>query len=90
MTGSEQVEVRDSSAPTAAEEAFYANLGEAIRTRRIQLGMSQLQFGRAVGYAQPSVFSVESGHWRITVHMLLRIAEALDVSPFDLIEDGWR
>jgi transcriptional regulator with XRE-family HTH domain len=61
-------------------------LGERVRTRRIEIGMSQEKLAELVGLTFQQVQKYERGDNRIAVGRLLDIAEALDVPPGQLLE----
>jgi transcriptional regulator with XRE-family HTH domain len=54
--------------------------GERVRARRIQLGLTQGELARRVGFRQQSLGPIEKGKVRRTGY-LLELAEALNVSP---------
>jgi transcriptional regulator with XRE-family HTH domain len=56
-------------------------LGEAIRTRREEVGLSQERLGLESGIDRSYVGGVERGERNISFANLLRIARALDVNP---------
>ncbi len=59
---------------------------DRIRQRRIELNMSQEELAKKVGYAGKSVISkVENGERDIGQSMIIKYAEALDVSPVYLL-----
>ncbi|MBE1533055.1 helix-turn-helix domain-containing protein [Actinomadura algeriensis] len=54
-------------------------LGDAVRTRREELGLTQTQLGERVGLKQPAVARFEAGGTMPTIPMLERMAEALEL-----------
>jgi ribosome-binding protein aMBF1 (putative translation factor) len=52
-------------------------LGEAVRLRREELGMTQAQLAAAVGMQQPAIARFEAGGTMPTIVMLERLARAL-------------
>lgn len=52
--------------------------GELVRERREELGWSQAQLAAAAGTGQAVVSRIESGRLNPTVHMLGRLANAMD------------
>jgi len=60
-------------------------LGERIRTKRNELGLSQERFALESGIHWTYVGQVERGQKNLSLHSLLRIAEALGVTPESLV-----
>lgn len=56
-------------------------LGERIRRRRVELGMTQEQLGHSVGLSYQQIQKYERGASRIAVSKLLEIAGQLRVGP---------
>lgn len=59
-------------------------LGERVRSRRRELGMTQVEFARLLEVSQPNVSDIEHGRAGVSVERLLRIAEILQCGPSDL------
>ena len=67
-------------------DRFYALLGKRIKlARQRHIKLSQAALGRVIGMSRTSVVNIEQGRQRIQVHMIRQIADALHVSPADLI-----
>ncbi|MEV6163065.1 helix-turn-helix transcriptional regulator [Streptomyces sp. NPDC052052] len=65
----------------AYQEAGYAfALGQAVHDRRIELGLSQAELARRAGMTQPQISHIEGGDSVPTLHLLIRLAKALDAS----------
>ena len=62
-------------------------LGDAIRRRRNELGMSQEEFAEVVDCHRNFVGRIERGQQNPTVDTLVRIAKALDCSVRDILRD---
>lgn len=62
-------------------------LGDAIRRRRQELGMSQEQFAEVVDCHRNFVGRVERGQQNPTVDTLVRIAKALDCTVREIVND---
>lgn len=62
-------------------------LGDAIRRRRNELGISQEQFAEVVDCHRNFVGRVERGQQNPTVDTLVRIAKALDCTVRDIVND---
>ena len=67
------------------EPALLRALGEAITTRREELGLSQRALGLEAGVERNMLRGVEDGSRRATVITLARIAEALKVPISQLL-----
>jgi len=64
------------------------NVGERIRKRRIELGMSQTDLAIKMGYkTKSSICEVEKGGDNLTQNRIAKFAEALKVTPSYLM--GW-
>jgi transcriptional regulator with XRE-family HTH domain len=63
-----------------------ALIGERIRSRRIQVGMSQQELGKALGVTFQQVQKYEQGSNRVSYGGLLKIAEALECDVMQLFE----
>lgn len=61
-------------------------INEKIKNRRIELGMSQDELAKRVGYKnRSSINMIESGQTELRQSKILKIAEALSVSPSELM-----
>ncbi|MEU8616572.1 helix-turn-helix transcriptional regulator [Streptomyces sp. NPDC048623] len=70
--------LRDPEAGAAYEAArIRFELGNTVRERREELGMTQAQLARAAGLQQPAVARFEAGGTMPTLPMLERLAAAL-------------
>lgn len=67
------------------EEAVEAEIGERIRNRRAVLGMSQAELADRIGMSFQQVQKYERGANRIASSILVRVADALDCAPGDLL-----
>ncbi|MFD9941386.1 helix-turn-helix domain-containing protein [Nonomuraea sp. NPDC059023] len=54
-------------------------LGEAVRQRREELGLTQAELAERAGLKQPAVARFEAGGTMPTIPMLERLAQALEV-----------
>lgn len=61
-------------------------IGSAIRLRREALGLSQEELGYLAVLHRTYIGSVERGERNITLLGLLRIADALQLKPHELLE----
>lgn len=60
-------------------------LGQCIRRRRKELGLSQAQLGYRVDKDQQSIHKVEVGQFNPSYIYLLEIAKGLEISLSDLL-----
>ncbi len=61
----------------ASDEEFLANLGEAIREKRLALGLSQEELALKASVHRTYLSDIERGTRNITVGMLSQVAGAL-------------
>lgn len=64
---------------------LYSRIGEAIRGRRLELGMTQAELADALDFARTSIANIETGRQTIYVDTLYEIAKALDTVPATLV-----
>ena len=64
-----------------------AHVGARVRSRRIQLGISQTRLGKALGVSFQQVQKYERGFNRISASRLQAIASMLGVSPSYFFEN---
>lgn len=75
--------------PSRSKKHDYLRaLGQAVRTRREKLGMSQEAFGFAVGIHRTYIGGIERGERNPTVLTLLKLAEVLTTTPSRLLRDS--
>lgn len=67
---------------------FDAVLGKAIREARLAAGLTQGALASRVGVTTQQILKYELGANRVCVSRLVDIADALDMSPMDLIGAG--
>ena len=63
-------------------------LGERIRRRRRELGLSQSALGAKLGITFQQVQRYENGTNRVSAAMLVRLAEALAIAVTEILNDG--
>jgi transcriptional regulator with XRE-family HTH domain len=66
--------------------AHRRRLGNAIRKRRVGLGLSQEQLAERIDCHRNYVGNVERGEQNITIDMLVRFCRALGSSVLDIAE----
>lgn len=64
------------------------NPGLKIAERRSLKGWTQAELAAQAGMAQANLSNIEKGKRDLTVSTLLRVAEALEVKPSELIEEA--
>jgi transcriptional regulator with XRE-family HTH domain len=60
-------------------------IGQAIRTVRSLKGMSQTDLGTAAGVTFQQIQKYEKGANRLSVATLIKICQALEISPMEII-----
>lgn len=60
-------------------------IGERVRTLRRQRGMSQVELAQALGTFQTVISAVERGVRGLSLQQAVRLAQALKVSPDDIL-----
>jgi transcriptional regulator with XRE-family HTH domain len=69
------------------EGELQRTLGRNLRAYREARGLSQEAFADVVGVHRTYMGGIERGERNLTLRSVERIAEWLDVSPLDLLED---
>jgi transcriptional regulator with XRE-family HTH domain len=71
----------------AAIEGFYRQLGNAVRRRRIERGLTQGDVAARIvpAVTRASIANLELGHQRVLAHTLVQLSEILDVPVADLL-----
>ena len=62
-------------------------LGETIRAKRIEAGLSQEQLAEKSQLARNYIGNIERAEYKVTVETLARIAKALGMRVRDLVDD---
>jgi transcriptional regulator with XRE-family HTH domain len=68
-------------------DGFYRKIGENIRTKRKERGVSQEGLAKAVGLKRPSMSNIEKGRQNILLHTFYDIAEALNCPAHALLPE---
>jgi len=64
---------------------FQGILGGRIKVQRRKAGLTQVQLSELVEISRTALANIEVGNQRTSVFLLARLAEALKISPGDLI-----
>lgn len=67
------------------KKSVYEQIGQAVAHYRTKSEISQAALAAAIGLTRTSISNIEKGRQKMLVHTLLEIADALSVSPADLI-----
>ena len=73
-----------------APDSFYKKIGENIRAKRKERGLSQEGLAKAVGLKRPSISNIEKGRQNILLHTFCDIVDTLDSSPNELLPERIR
>lgn len=68
-------------------EDFYRVVGERIRDKRQERGLSQEGLAKAVGLKRPSMSNIENGRQNILLHTFFDIIETLDTNAGALLPE---
>ena len=69
------------------ESELRAAFGANVREQRRQLGLSQEQLAEACGLHRTYVGAIERGERNLSLLNIVRLADALSVTPADLLRD---
>jgi transcriptional regulator with XRE-family HTH domain len=69
------------------QESFYKRLGERIRRKRQDRGLSQESLAKAVGLKRPSMSNIEKGRQNLLLHTFCDIAEVLNADAGELLSE---
>jgi transcriptional regulator with XRE-family HTH domain len=62
--------------------------GQQLKTLRVGRGLSQEQLGLIAGLDRTYISGIERGVRNVSLINIFRIANALDISPYDLFRSG--
>jgi transcriptional regulator with XRE-family HTH domain len=71
-------------------DVFYKTIGENIRAKRKERGLSQEGLAKAVGLKRPSMSNIEKGRQNILLHTFCEIVETLDTTASALLPEPLR
>lgn len=72
----------------AAVNQLYEAIGRRIRDARQERELTQTDLARSLGMTRSSIANFEAGRQRVTVHLLLQIAEVLDAPVGGLLGEA--
>jgi transcriptional regulator with XRE-family HTH domain len=64
---------------------LYREIGTRIRNARLTADLTQMVLAHQAGLARTSITNIEKGNQQPTIHALWRIADAVGVSPCQLL-----
>lgn len=70
----------------ADPDRFLAAVGDCVRRRRSDVGLSQDELGHLSGLHRTYIGSVERGERNVTLASLVRISRALQLEPHELLK----
>src|SRR5437868_9910972 len=79
---------RDGADPSTDRGVFYRKVGERIRLKRKERGLSQEGLAKAIGLKRPSLSNIEKGRQNLLLHTLCDIADTLGSNANSLLSDG--
>ena len=68
-------------------EAIYTRFGRELRRVRRQKKMTQDDLAQRVNLGRTSIVNIESGRQRVHLHTFVALADALEVSPAELLPE---
>src|SRR5271170_857116 len=68
-------------------DGFYKKIGENIKVRRRERGLSQEGLAKSVGLKRPSLSNIEKGRQNILLHTFCDIVETLDCNANSLLPE---
>jgi transcriptional regulator with XRE-family HTH domain len=66
-------------------DQFYREFGRRVRSVRENAGITQAQLASAIGLTRSSVANLEAGRQKVLLHVLIVMAELLQVEPSELL-----
>lgn len=67
------------------DDVLYKHLGQLIRERRTELGLTQGEVAGRIGLTRTSVTNIERGTQAVNVATLFRMAEVLEMEVSELL-----
>jgi len=62
-------------------------LGSAIKEKRVEMGLSQMQLARRTQLTQPAVSAIEEGKKNLTLFTLIRLCKMLEIRSLDVTSE---
>lgn len=73
---------------STSERRFFRKLGQVIGRRREEVDLNQSQLARKLGEKPNTVNRWESGIYRPSAYDLVRLAQRLDTTPQQLLDEA--
>jgi transcriptional regulator with XRE-family HTH domain len=67
------------------ESELHRLIGDTLRRRRKQIGMTQTDLAEEIGLLRTSITNIEAGRQRAPLHVLYNICVALDIEVRDIL-----
>lgn len=83
---SESVDSLSSLSETDPVRSITEQFGDNVRKRRTDLGLSQAELAELAGLDRTYIGSVERGERNLSLTNIVRLAEALNCTPVDLMQ----
>jgi transcriptional regulator with XRE-family HTH domain len=71
----------------AVPETFYREVGQNVRMKREQLGLTQEALASQVALTRTSITNIEKGRQKLLLHTFVDIAHALNIEPALLLPE---
>jgi transcriptional regulator with XRE-family HTH domain len=66
--------------------SLHEKIGKRVRAARIELDLTQAELAGRLELEEPTVRSIEAGRRGVSIESLLRLADALRVTPGELLD----
>ena len=70
------------------EVKLYQRVGESVKRRRKEVGMTQSQLAAEVGVLRTSVTNIETGRQKAPLHLLFKICAALEMETREAVPEN--
>jgi len=80
----EQMAETDIAAPKGEPPSAFRKLGQAIKEKRVEMGLSQKQLAQRTRLTQAAVSHIEVGKKNITLFTLARLCKVLGIRSFEI------
>ena len=71
---------------SAKDRKYLLKIGDNIRAARKQIGYSQEEFADIAGFSRSYYTEIETGKRNISILNLIKIIEALNIDPNEIID----